>query len=75
MIGDELTFILLVRHTMLRALRKFLKAHEVDMKQYSNQERTIIKRIDKYSVGKVKAKNVAVGYKSRASGGKDKSGS
>lgn len=69
-VGDELTFILLARHTMLRALRKFLKAHKVDMKQFSDQEQTIIKRINKYSVGKVKAKNVAVGNRSRASGGK-----
>ena len=74
-IGDELTFIFLARHTMLRALRKFLKAHRVDMKQFSDQEQTIIKRINKYSVGKIKAKNVAVGDKSRASGGKGKSGS
>ena len=74
-VGDELTFILLARHTMLRALRKFLKTHKVDMKQFSNQERTIIKRINKYSVGKVKAKNVAVGDKSHASGGKNKPGS
>jgi hypothetical protein len=74
-VGDELTFILLARHTMLRALRKYLKAHKVDMKQFSDQEQTIIKRINKYSVGKVKAKNVAVGDKSRASSGKTKSGS
>jgi hypothetical protein len=74
-IGDELTFILLARHTMLRALRKFLKAYKVDMKQFSDQEQIIIKRINKYSVGKINAKNVAVGDKSRASGGKDKSGS
>ena len=60
---------------MLRALRKFLKAHKIDMKQFSDQEQTIIKRINKYKVGKVKAKNVAVGNKSRASGGKNKSGS
>jgi hypothetical protein len=74
-VGDELTFILLARHTMLRALRKYLKAHKVDMKQFSDQEQTIIKRINKYSVGKVKAKNVAVGDKSHASSGKTKSGS
>ena len=74
-IGDELTFILLARHTMLRALRKFLKAHNVDMKQFSDQEQIIIKRINKYSVGKIKARNVAVGDKSRACGGKDKSSS
>ena len=60
---------------MLRALRKYLKAHKVDMKQFSDQEHTIIKRINKYSVGKVTAKNVAVGGKSRAGGGKTKSGS
>jgi hypothetical protein len=60
---------------MLRALRKFLKAYKVDMKQFSDQEQIIIKRINKYSVGKINAKNVAVGDKSRASGGKDKSGS
>jgi hypothetical protein len=74
-VGDELTFILLARHTMLRALRKYLKAHKVDMKQFSNQEQTIIKKINKYSIGKVKAKNVAVGDKSRAGGGKTKSSS
>ena len=74
-IGDERTFILLARHTMLRALRKFLKAHKIDMKQFSDQEQTIIKKINKYKVGKVKAKHVAVGNKSRASGGKNKSGS
>jgi len=74
-VGDELTFILLARHTMLRALRKYLKAHKVDMKQFSDQEQTIIKRINKYSVGKVKAKNVAVGDKSHSGGGKTKSGS
>jgi hypothetical protein len=74
-VGDELTFILLARHTMLRALRKYLKAHKVDMKQFSDQEQTIIKRINKYSIGKVKAKNVAVGDKSRAGSGKTKSGS
>jgi hypothetical protein len=74
-VGDELTFILLARHTMLRALRKFLKAHKVDMKQFSDQEQTIIKKISKYNVGTVKAKNVAVGDKSRSSGGKDKSSS
>jgi hypothetical protein len=73
-VGDELTFILLARHTMLRALRKFLKAHKIDMKQFSDQEQTIIKRINKYSVGNVKAKNVAVGDKSHASS-KNKSGS
>jgi hypothetical protein len=60
---------------MLRALRRFLKAHDVDMKQFSDQEQTIIKKINKYSVGTVKAKNVAVGDKSRASGGKGKSSS
>jgi hypothetical protein len=74
-VGDELTFILLARHTMLRALRKFLKVHKVDMKQFSNQEQTLIKRINKYKVGKVKAKNVAVGNRSRASGGKGESNS
>ena len=72
LIGDELTFILLARHTMLRALRRFLKAHNVDMKQFSDQEQTIIKKTNNYSVGTVKAKNVAVGDKSRASGGKGK---
>ena len=41
MIGDERTFILLARHTMLRALRKFLKAHKIDMKQFSDQEKLI----------------------------------
>jgi len=45
------------------------------MKQFSDQEQTIIKRINKYSVGKVKAKNVAVGDKSHSGGGKTKSGS
>ena len=68
--GDELTFIYLAQHTMLRALGRFLKAHKVDMKQYDKQAQTLIKKVNKYNVGKVKASNVAIGTKSRAGPGK-----
>ena len=64
-VGDELTFIYLAEHTMLRALGRFLKAHNVDMKQYDKQAQTLIKKVNKYNVGKVKAGNVAIGTKSR----------
>ncbi len=72
--GDELTFILLAQHTMMRALGRFLKAHKVDMKQFAEQEQTFIKKVSNYNVDKINAGNVAVGNKSRAGGGK-KSGS
>ena len=69
-VGDELTFIYLAQHTMLRALGRFLKAHKVDMKQFDKQAQTLIKKVNKYNVGKVKASNVAIGTKSRAGAGK-----
>ena len=69
-VGDELTFIYLAEHTMLRALGRFLKAHNVDMKQYEKQAQTLIKKVNKYNVGKVKASNVAIGTKSRVDAGK-----
>ena len=50
---------------MPRALGRFLKAHNVDMKQYEKQAQTLIKKVNKYNVGKVKASNVAIGTKSR----------
>jgi hypothetical protein len=74
-VGDELTFILLARHIMLRALGRFLKQHKVDMKQFEDQEQTIINNINNYNVDKIKAKNVAVGNKSRASDDKNGGGS
>jgi len=59
---DELTFILLAEHTMIRALGRFLNGHEIDMKQFTDQEQTFIKKIrNKYSVDKINADNVAVG--------------
>lgn len=70
-VGDELTFILLARDIMLRALGRFLKQHKVDMTQFEDQEQTIIKNITNYNVDKIRAKNVAVGDKSRASGDKN----
>jgi hypothetical protein len=70
--GDELTFILLAQHVMLRALGKFLKVHKVDMKQFEAQARGITKRINNYNVDKIKAKNVAVGDKAQAGGSKNK---
>lgn len=72
--GDQLTFILLAQHTMLRALGRFLKTHKVDMKQFADQEQTLIKKINNYNVDKINASNVSVGTKSRA-GGKTDSGS
>jgi hypothetical protein len=64
-VGDELTFIYLAEHTMLRALRRFLKAHNIDMKQFDKQAQTLIKQVNKYSVGKVEGENVAIGSKAR----------
>jgi hypothetical protein len=69
---DELTFILLAEHTMLRALGNFLKAHKVDMEQFEEQEKTFINNVSKYNINQVNAQNVSVGDKSRADGG-DKS--
>ena len=74
-VGDEWTFMLLAQHIMLRALGRFLKAHKVDMKQFADQEQSIIRKINNYNVDKINAKNVAVGNKARASSGKDSSGS
>jgi hypothetical protein len=70
--GDELTFILLAQHIMLRALGNFLKAHKVDMKQFESQAKGITKRISNYNVDKIKAKNVAVGDKAHVGGSKSK---
>ncbi len=70
LVGDELTFIYLAEHTMLRALGRFLKAHKIDMKQFDKQAQTLIKQVNKYSVGKVKAGNVAIGSKARVDSGK-----
>ena len=72
-VGDELTFIFLAQHTLLRALGRFLKAHNVDMKQFASQERNITNKFNN-NVGTINAQNVAVGNKSRASGGKKNSG-
>jgi hypothetical protein len=66
--GDELTFIFLAEHTMLRALTRFLNAHKIDMKQFERQEQTIINKTSHYNVDKINASNVAVGNRSRASG-------
>ena len=41
------------------------------MTQFEDQEQTIIKNITNYNVDKIRAKNVAVGDKSRASGDKN----
>jgi hypothetical protein len=73
-VEDEWTFILLAQHIMLRALGRFLKAHKVDMKQFAAQQQAIINKINNYNVGKINAKNVAVGNKSRANSGKEDSG-
>ena len=50
---------------MLRALRRFLKAHNIDMKQFDKQAQTLIKQVNKYRVGKVEGENVAIGSKAR----------
>jgi hypothetical protein len=71
--GDELTFILLAEHTMLRALGNFLYVHKIDMSQFESQQQTIINKTSKYNVDKINANNVAVGSKSRASGNKNRS--
>jgi hypothetical protein len=62
---DELTFILLAEHTMLRALSNFLEAHNVDLEQFEEQEKTFINNVSKYNISEVNAQNVAVGDKSR----------
>jgi hypothetical protein len=72
---DELTFVLLAQHTMLRALGDFLDAHKVDMEQFKEQEKTYITNISNYNVNDFHAENVAVGGKSRAGNGKSSSGS
>jgi hypothetical protein len=69
---DGLTFVVLAQHTLLRALKKFLKAHKVDMKPFASQER-VINKINSYNIDKINAQNVAVGNKPHASGGKKKS--
>jgi hypothetical protein len=70
--GDELTFILLAQHVMLRALGRFLKVHKVDMKQFETQAKSITKKTKSYNVDKIKAKNVAIGDKAHAGGSKNK---
>jgi hypothetical protein len=72
--GDEITFIMLAQHTLLRALGRFLKAHRVDMKQFASQEQVIINKVNKYNVDKISAQNVAVGNKPRARGDRKKPG-
>jgi hypothetical protein len=73
---DWLTFIALAQHTLLTALRGFLESHKVDMRQFSSQERVIIRsKVNKYNVDKINGHNVAFGDKPRASGDKKKSGS
>ncbi len=72
---DELTFILLAQHILLRALRRFLKAHKVDMKQFDAQAKNITKKVNNYNVGKISAKNVAVGDKAKVGSDKHQSGS
>jgi len=71
---DELTFILLAQHTMLRALGEFLDAHKIDMEQFKEQEKNYITNISNYNVNDFHAENVAVGGKARAGGGKSASG-
>jgi hypothetical protein len=65
---DELTFILLAEHTMLRALGNFLDDHKIDMTQFEAQEKTLISNFSKYNINEVKAQNVAVGDKARVNG-------
>jgi len=73
---DWLTFIALAQHTLVTALREFLESHKVDMRQFSSQERVIIRsKVNKYNVDKINGHNVAFGDKPRASGDKKKSGS
>ena len=73
---DWLTFIALAQHTLVTALRGFLESHKVDMRQFSSQERVIIRsKVNKYNVDKINGHNVAFGDKPRASGDKKKSGS
>ena len=62
---DELTFILLAEHTMLRALGNFLHDHKIDTEQFEAQEKTLINNFSKYNINEVNAQNVAVGDKSR----------
>jgi hypothetical protein len=66
---DELTFILLAEHTMLRALGNFLNDHRIDMEQFEAQEKTIINNFGKYNINEVKAQNVAVGDKAKVNNG------
>jgi len=42
MAGDVQAFVSLAQHTLLRALRRFLKTHKMDMKQFADQEQTIV---------------------------------
>ena len=70
---DWLTFIALAQHTLVTALRGFLELHKVDMRQFSSQERVIIRsKVNKYNVDKINGHNVAFGDKPRASSDKKK---
>jgi len=61
---DELTFILLAEHTMMRALGRFLNEHQIDMKQFADQEQTFIKKVrNKYNTDNTNVENVTVGTK------------
>jgi len=72
--ADWLTFIALAQHALVTSLRGFLEAHNVDMRQFTSQERFIIRnKVSKYNIEKIDAQNVAVGDKSQASGDKKKS--
>jgi hypothetical protein len=71
---DELTFILLAEHTILRALGSFLDAHKIDMEQFNEQEKTYITKISNYNVNDFRAENVAVGGKASAGAGKSAGG-
>jgi hypothetical protein len=66
---DGVTFILLARHTVLRALGNFLAEHKIDMEQFETQEKTFINNVSKYNINQVRAQNVAVGDQSRVDGG------
>ena len=55
---------------MLRALGKFLKAHKVDMRQFEKQAQTLIKKVNKYNVGKVKQVTSPSGTKLHVDAGK-----
>jgi hypothetical protein len=67
---DELTFILLAEHTMMRALSRFLDGHKVDLEQFEAQEKTYVNNISKYNFNDINAQNVAIGSKAQVTSGK-----